>query len=496
MGIYGVEDSDVFSGFFGRKEICTPVDEINPGNVVKVLTNAIAVHAINKQQIDYLYRYMRGQQPILRRTKTIRPEINNKIVENHASEICQFTSGYFLGEPVTYVQRGDREASSADIELLNSYMYFEDKASHDKDLATWMAICGVGYRMVLPDASAIDIPDESPFELDTPDPRYTFIVYSSGFGHKRMMGVREVVRAKDNDDTVRETVYCGYTNDAYFEVCDGVLRKWTSHALGDIPIFEYRLNMAMMGSFEPAIPLLDAINTVASNRIDGVEQFVQSLMKFKNCDIDDEDIKKVSQLGAIKIPSSLNGLESDVEILTSELNQTQTQTLVDYMYDQVLVICGLPTTKKGGASTSDTGSAVLLRDGWQQTEARARDTELLFKRTEKQFLKFVLSIINGVEQIGLSLSEVECKFTRRQHDNIQSKVQSLLGMLQAGIAPAPAIATCGLFNDPMDIVAQSAKYLEKWNPDSEPKDAPESRPNEVIEVEENGSSDEEGGADE
>lgn len=444
---------------FGRHEITTSVDTITRENVVRVLEKALAVHTTNAWQIDYLYRYMRGQQPVLARKKQVRPEICNKIAENHASEITQFVSGYFMGEPVTYVRRGDNQRTSDEINLLNDYMFSEDKSSHDKEMATWMAICGVGYRMVLPDRDLSDEPDECPFEIDTPDPRSTFVVYHSGFGHKRMMGVRAVRR--DIDGSNWEIVYCGYTTTHYFEVKNGVVVVWKPHSLGDIPIFEYRLNMARMGSFEPALPLLDAINTLMSNRVDGIEQFVQSFLKFKNCELDEDGMSKLREMGGICIKSS-PGVDSDVELVSQELNQTQAQTLVDYLYDQVLTICGMPTTTKGGSSTSDTGAAVFLRDGWSQCEMRARDTELLFVRSEKEFLRLALRIMRESRDVSLKLSEVECKFTRRQHDNLLTKTQSLLHMLEAGLNPEVAIATSGLFNDPMDVTAQSAEYLKKW----------------------------------
>lgn len=455
-------DVSVKNSLFGRREICTSETVVDASNIVRVLNKALAIHDVNSFQIDYLYRYMRGEQPILCRKKEIRPDICNRVVENHASEITQFTSGYFLGEPVTYVRRGDKDNASEEVGLLNDYMFFEDKASHDKDLATWMAICGVGYRMVLPDNDVTaGEADEAPFELDTPDPRHTFVVYSAGFGHRPVLGVRQIFRYAD--DTRIETINCCYTPTRYYEIVNGVVRKNEAHALGDIPIFEYRLNMSRLGSFEPAVPLLDAINTIMSNRVDGIEQFVQSFLKFKNCDLDDTDtVEKLRRMGAISIKSSRDGMDCDVEIMSSELNQQQTQTLVDYLYDQVLAICGMPTSTKGGKSTSDTGAAVFLRDGWSQCEARAKDTELLFKRSEKQFLRLVLRIIRGVRDFDLSLSEVECKFTRRQHDALLTKTQALIQMLEAGVAPEPAFATSGLFNDPMDVVLQSKPYLKKW----------------------------------
>ena len=456
----GAELATPETGLFGRHEVLTGVDEITRDNLQTVLNECLAVHWVNSAQIDYLYKYNRGMQPVLGRKKTTRPEINNKVVENHASEVSQFTAAYFMGEPVVYVKRG--EGDSDDIEQLNDYMMFEDKATRDMEMATWMAICGVGYRMVLPDKEAFEDEDLAPFEIDTPDPRFTFVAYSTGFGHKRMMGVR-MVRRQDNSGNYKWLI-CGYTKTHYFEMWDGGhVLKWEPHTLYDIPIFEYRLNMNMLGSFEPAIPILNAINEIQSNRVDSIAQFVQSFLKFINCDIEDDTVENLRKMGAIVL-KSVNGLNSDVDLVSQELNQSQTQTMVDYLYDQVLQICGLPTTQKGGSSTSDTGNAVFLRDGWAQAEARAQITEKLYRKSEREFLKLVLRIMHETRNVDLKLLSVECKFTRRQHDNLQSKCQALTSLLQAGIKPEIAIATSGLFNDPVDVAKQSETYLQKWEP--------------------------------
>ena len=88
---------------------------------------------------------------------------------------------------------------------------------------------------------------------------------------------------------------------------------------------------------------------------------------------------------------SVDGQAADVGVVTTELNQTQSQTLKDDYYNAMLTICGMPN-RNGGSSTSDTGSAVLLRDGWSDAEARAKDSENVFKRAEKKMLKLVLRI--------------------------------------------------------------------------------------------------------
>ena len=75
---------------YGRRVITTDVTEITAENVVEVLEEAMKTHDINRSEIDYLWKYFKGNQPILLRKKTVRPEICNRIVENRANEIVSF----------------------------------------------------------------------------------------------------------------------------------------------------------------------------------------------------------------------------------------------------------------------------------------------------------------------------------------------------------------------------------------------------------------------
>ena len=432
----------------GRTVIYTDADEINQSNVVKVLNKALETHEVNKGDIQYLYDYYKGKQPILQRIKDIRPEICNKIVENRANEIVSFKVGYLMGEPVQYVSRGGQEDSSEAINMLNEFVFAEDKAAKDKELADWFTICGTSYRMVLPDATG-DV-DEAPFEIYTLDPRYSFVVYHSGLGNKRKMAVKYIV-LEDGD-----VLYSVYTDKWYFEIKKDKIVKSQPHSLGCVPIIEYPANTARLGSFEIVLPLLDAINEVGSNRLDGVEQFIQAILMLKGVDIDSEDFKVLKEQGGLKVP-----IDGDAEYLVQELNQTQTQTLVDYMYQTVLTICGMPN-RNGGSSTSDTGSAVIMRDGWSAAEARAKDTELMFKMSEKEFLRIAIQIANTLRDMNLRLSSIEIRFTRRNYENIQEKAQVLTMLLSSDkVHPRLAFEHCGLFVDPELAFTQSKEYAEE-----------------------------------
>lgn len=436
---------------FGREVIYSSVTEVTRANVVDVLEKAMTIHKKNSNEIDYLYQYYKGNQPILQRVKTIRPEINNKVVENHALEIVDFKKGYVFGEPVQYVRRGESDGVSEKITQLNEFMFAEDKAARDKELAEWFYICGTSYRMILPD----EIIDESPFELDTLDPRYAFVVYNNGFGKKPLMGVKYI---KTDDGKI---LYSIYTTTTYFEVEDDVVTKEEAHVLGDIPIIEYPSNSARLGAFEVVLGLLDALNNTASNRMDGIEQFIQAFMKFVNCDIDEEQFLALKEMGAIKIKGE-PGNPADVDIVSKELNQTQVQVTKEDIYQMILIICGMPDRNGANRTTGDTGQAVILRDGWSAAESRARDSELVFKCSEKLFLRLALRIIKDTHGLDLKLSEIDIKFTRNKTDNLLVKTQGLQNQLEAGIHPQIAIANSGLYSDPEQTYLDSLPYLEKW----------------------------------
>ena len=447
----------------GRRVIKTDETEVTVENVISILDKALPYHEKNRQEIVYLWNYYKGLQPVLDRKKEVRPEICNKIVENRANEIVSFKTGYLMGEPLQYVSRGEGDIAEA-INRLNEYVFAEEKPTKDKELADWFHICGTSFRMVLPDEE-VGEEDDSPFEIYTLDPRNTFVVYHNGLGNKPVLGVKYVI---DEQAVVHYSCYSRYE---YFEIVEGKVVKHEPHILGDIPIVEYPLNLARIGAFEIVLPLLDAINVTDSNRVDGVEQFIQALMVFYNIDISSEKYKELREEGAIKVQDIDQNMKAKVEYLVNNMSQGETQTLKDDMYQTVLTICGMPN-RNGGSSTSDTGSAVIMRDGWSAAEARAKDAELMFKKSERIFLRLVLNICKTLKGMDLRVSNVEIRFTRRNYENILQKAQVLDLMLKNNkIHPRLAFEHCGLFVD-SDLAytlseeyakAQEAKLQEQEN---------------------------------
>ena len=457
----------------GRREIFTDVKEITKENISKVLADAFGVHLQNAAEIKYLQEYERGVQPVLKRIKEVRPEINNKIVENHAAEITAFKVGYVFGSPITFVQRAsvDMDGNNGDtddkkIAILNEMMFEEGKAAQDQVLGKDISVCGVGYRIVLPKKVKDGI---SAFNILRLNPTNAFVVKFNDIYKNTALGVSYV---KLSDDSYRVGAY---TNKEYFELAGDDLASLkvtgvAPNGIGIQPIIEYKNDNERMGCFERVISLLDALNEATSDRLNGLAQFVQSILWMNNCEVDKaqmEDLK--DKLGLLT--KSEPGNPASVQYLTATLDQAQTQTLVDYLYEQILQIAGVPGREQ--STGGNTGQAIMLSNGWQIAETHARSVEQTFTQSEKEMLKVVLKILSLTETsevADLKLSDIDVKFSRNRTDSLLVKTQGLSNMLQAGVHPLVAITHCGLFSDPQGVWNDSKPYMGKWLYDTEEED--------------------------
>ena len=443
-------------------------------NIPVILSRVFPDHIKNKNDSEYLYEYYTGKQDILDRVKVIRPEVNNKIVVNHSLSITDFKVGYVFGGEVKLVRRGKdlvgKSGGDDNIAKLSQYLDGAYKKTSDRELAEWIFATGAGYRAVLPENGEI------PFVLDVYSPLDTFVVYSSEIGQKPIIcGHYATNYNADGSEYITLGVY---TEEIYveYELASPIVVNNTKtvdivsvenqkdvkpNPMGMLPIIEYPANPARMGCFETVKTMLDAINLLASDRVNGVEQFVQAYWKFKNCDVEDEDIPKIAQLGAIKIKSQ-PGVDADAELVSSELDQSQVQTLVDDAYQTILIICSMPDRMMSAGG--NTCTSMEIGQGWVAAEDWARNFEAIFDRSEKRFLSTVLKILNESaesEVKDLSLSEIEIKFTRNKLANMMVKAQTGLNLKRLGVHPRIVLETINLFADPENVYIESKEYIDK-----------------------------------
>lgn len=439
---------------FGRKMILSDYTEaeLNSDTIGKILTAKFSEHEANVNELNYLYDFYKGKQPILEKVKKVRENINHKVVENNAYFLVEFKKGYVFGEPIQYVQRGD--AADKEILRLNSYMLAEEKQTKDSDLAEWLYIAGVAPRMILPEKEN----EESPFSIYNLDPRNAFVVYNNGLGNKPLMGVTYFTK---EDGTIKGSVY---TKKDIYKI-EGLANKVTvkrvdKNPMNRVNILEYTLNKSRLGIIEVVKDLLNTLNDIDSNDMDAIDQFVQSLVVFVNNDVDAETFKELMDLGAVKVKTENPSTPADVKLLTNDLSHADTKVYYDRIYNQMLTIVGIPS-KNDKASGGDTGQARLLGEGWTMADERAKQDENAFKRSAREELKMILdickrSIGSGIKNV--EIKDIDIKFTRNKTDNMLVKAQSLLNLKNAQVSPDIAMTVCGLFSDPNETYYKSKEF--------------------------------------
>lgn len=468
----------------GRRTIWTSFDGFDPkrqGEMIEELNSALPIHTLNLIAMEYLYWYRRGITPIYAKTKVTRDEINNKIIVNVAEEICNFKNGYFLTQPAFYVSRKEGEEVTNKIDMLNEYLYRSGKQSADNEMIDWFHTVGKADLFVQANDD-----EDVPFKAYALDPRSTFVARSLKAGNEPVYAVHTVTMGKDKivldvwDKNYVYTVmgtYKGTLATPYPDyVCNAVnVVDIKPNPLKKIPIIEYYYNTMQMGAFEAVISILDAISYLQSDRLDGVDQFINSLLVFYNCELgQDEDGNDITPqfiraMGAVFL-KTVGDNKADLKEIVSQLDQSQTQIFIDNLYQQVLAICGMPITALDrGYSNASTMGAELARDGWFQADSSARNCEDLFMKSNRYFDEIITSILREKNLLDVKPTDFTLQFVRNETVNIQSKAQALQTLLSAGMHPELAFKKSGVSNDPVADMKMSEKYLRMiWGDPDDP----------------------------
>lgn len=451
---------DLVQGKYGRKIAYTDVEQITEENVVRVVGECIGVFNWNKNIFKYLWDYKNGDQPIRYREKVVRDDVNNPVVENHAWEIVRFKNGQTNGEPIQCVCTSKDEKINEAVDRFNDYCKASGKHSRDISSGEWTSATGTGFKAAQRKQGA-----EIPFRIAVPTPINTFIIYSR-LTEEPLLAVQEL-----KDENGKWYKLC-YSETHEYRIQDSSLLaiknqngeevKSRLHAFGGIPIVEYPNNQDRVSDIELVIDILDAINNMQSNRMDAIEQFVQSWIKFVNCDIDEETFQKMKMMGALVVKSN-NGSENkaDVDIMTQELNQTEAQVAKDDLWDNALSISAIPN--KQSNTGGDTQGAVELRNGWDFSKQAAKLKDPYTIDAERRLNTVLLNIIRqekGSEECPFGIMDYDVQISHSPTDNMQVKAQVFQMLVSSGIHPLIAIKTCGLWTDSEKVFLTSKPYLD------------------------------------
>ena len=283
----------------GRKRIIDD-REINEKTILQILSDAFVIHKKNISDMKYLINYYKGKQDILKRVAPSTSGINNKTVLNYAYSSERDIIGYTFGKPIQIIPRKGK--SRTDIKKLNDLMEYENSSTVDNEVALLAGITGIGYFYTLPSEEiSSDYMPEIPISINHADVFNTFVIQSAKVGNP--------VRLSCNywtDKHAQKTYFTCYTEKEIYKIesdgintINGILDRnivtKEKNPLGLNPIQMVQNNLFLMGDFEVAISVLNAINQLASDSLNDVENVIKSLLVIINSELEDDTIENVKK---------------------------------------------------------------------------------------------------------------------------------------------------------------------------------------------------------
>lgn len=323
---------------------------IAEGVTPAILCKLIQRHGQAQERYRRLHSYYIGKHAISDRMRLSKGAANNKITVNHAKYIVDMCRSYMVGNAVSYAA-----AEEYNIEPLKNAYLEQDIASLDSELVKDMSIYGRAYELVYADEGS------SPRSVRLA-PENTFVCYSQDAAEKPLFAVY-YYKKYDLDGNCKGTVcrvydktdVYTYTNnqDSYSNLSIQDIRP---HYFGAVPVIEYRNNTEAQGDFEQLISLIDAYNTLQSDRVNDKEQFVDAFLFLRNCEIDSEEAQKLRE------ERILMGYDNAAaEYLSKVLNEADTKVLRDDLKDDIHRLSHVPDLSDESFGNNLSGVAIKYK---------------------------------------------------------------------------------------------------------------------------------------
>lgn len=477
----------------GRAEIFCYEREITEDNIIQVLQAAIPIHEANANRINFLLDYEAGTQP-LKQKKVTRTEIDCKTVDNVAHEVSSFWRGYFWGQPITLVQRGQKDAGGGNknesdgIALLNEGYEAEGVKSKTQKLGRFIEPCGVGYVYI--DLKPDYQDGDSYFQYEVLDPRFAFVIRSGYYiDHRVMVGV------SFRPDANGSRHYTAITKDRRFEIDElcvirngkvktdkngNAVKKWEStdrsgdpNPFGIINIVEYIRSHDRMGVFEHELDDMDDLNLNESNISNSLAETVNSIWWMNDAELPksvDENgnvVKGKPKTGDwLETQTTRNGKTPIIQPLVNTIN-SDTPNYILNKRTLILQKCNVP--QRNDNSGGSTGVAMSDATGWSAAEIAASMEQQIVESCKMEEVKVVLAVLKKSTDIPadspllkLRYSDILPNMKRSKQYEITTKINCYATGVSHGIDPAHMIREINLFSDPQQVIEDSRPYMERY----------------------------------
>lgn len=406
------------------------------------------------ENLQKLINYYMGQQSINdEESDSSKP----KTVCNHAKDISDTAAGYFLGSPISWKQVGGEQDEEQFNKLMDVFDHAE-VADTDQENALYLSICGRAYEYVYAE-------EEEPELMTMPlDPLHTFIVCDESIEHKELFAVYYYYKQNDVADTQDMKLYI-------MVFTDSEILRWTltsnedvapereTHNMGHIPVILYRNNKFCIGDFEQQIGLIDAYNTLTSDRVEDKEQFIDAILVIYGSLLGEDSESSDKAMDEVKKKKLLE-LDDDAraEYLTRTLDEGGMEILRTALKEDIYTFSHVPNlTDKNFAGNS---SGVAMEYKLLGLEMLTKIKERWYRKSLRKRLKIFLHFY-GIKEMKLKEENLEVKFSRGLPKNL-AEIAGIVTSLTGTVSQATLLSQIPFVEDPLaEIEAVKQENEEK-----------------------------------
>ena len=386
--------------------------------------------------------------------------INHKINNDFFSEIVDFKTGYFAGNPIAYSYADTREAAentgetgddAAEMEAardeaskrLTDFVYRSNMFDVDMECTKYASICGYSGRLFYID------PDGEERVMVVP-PNEAIILSETKDITQPTCGVRYYSVTDINDvETVRAEFYDSHTV-TYAEGFPGALHivSQEPNLFGCCPLQGLPNNSEMQGDAEKVMALIDAYDRALSDTNNEVDSFANAYMVYENVSMTDEEMRKAQVSGAIQFFSP-DG-KGKVYFLTKEINDGFIEHHLDRLEENIYRFSKTPNLTDESFGTS---SGVALKFKLTSLETKCG----MFEAKHISASNYMFRLLAGVwAKKGVKIDPLQCttSYKRNFPLDILSEAQATQALIAAGFPKRVAYEVALSCVDDVEYVMQ------------------------------------------
>ena len=419
----------------------------------ELIYKLIQKHTQERQRLKKLKNYYMGDHDILKHERRNKNAPNFKTVANHAKDIADTATGYFMGNAIKYNNTAD-----GDIESLLVAFDSAEIDQVDTQNALNMSIYGRAYEYIYA--------KEGLNELDSTsiDPENVFLVYDDSIERKVLFAVYYYEIKDDSKDATKYQAEV-FTQNLHYHI---VLRDSSMgttrneqvepHNLGQVPIIEYRNNQFAIGDYEQQMSLIDAYNSLMGNRVNDKEQAIESILVLYGAQLGDtpeETHKAMSILneeGLLELP-----MDSKADFLKNLLDEDATEILRKALKEDIYTFSHVPNlTDENFAGNS---SGVAMEYKLLGLEMITKTKEANYKRGIRQRIAIFAHYL-GMQQIALEAHSIVPQFSRGLPKNLL-ELSQVINNLEGKVSLRQLISLLPFVEDPDAELEELEEEKEK-----------------------------------